>query len=206
MLPKETIQMFLNVFAKLPYEVLWKWETNELPGKTDNVKTAQWLPKSDLLRHPNIKLFITQGGLQSTDEAITAGVPLVGIPMFADQWYNVELYEYHQIGQALYMETITEEKQLHAIHTVIDNISYKENVIKLRELLNDQPESPLERSVWWIEYVLRHGGAKHLRAPNANMSMYEFYEIEFLLKLTALVLLSCVVLIATLYYMYLGLI
>ncbi|CAF4941885.1 unnamed protein product [Pieris macdunnoughi] len=204
-LPKETIQIFLNVFAKLPYEVLWKWETNDLPGKTDNVKTAQWLPQSDLLRHPNIKLFITQGGLQSTDEAITAGVPLVGIPMLGDQWYNVELYEYHKIGQALYMETITEEKLLQAIHTVIDNISYKENIIKLRELLNDQPESPLERSVWWIEYVLRHGGAKHLRAPNANMPMYEFYEIEFLLKLTALVLLSCVVIIATLYYMYLGL-
>lgn len=71
--------------------------------------------------HQNIKLFITQGGLQSTDEAITAGVPLIGIPMLGDQWYNVEMYEYHKIGVLLQMETITEEKLLNSIHTVIDD-------------------------------------------------------------------------------------
>ncbi|CAH4033573.1 unnamed protein product [Pieris brassicae] len=78
------------------------------------------LPQSDQLRHPNIKLFITQGGLQSTDEAMNAGVPLVGIPMLGDQWYNVELYEYHKIGVRIELETITEEQLTKAIDTVIN--------------------------------------------------------------------------------------
>lgn len=69
--------------------------------------------------HPKIKLFITQGGLQSTDEAITAGVPLIGIPMLGDQWFNVEKYEYHKIGIRVNMETLTGEQLVNAINTVV---------------------------------------------------------------------------------------
>lgn len=74
--------------------------------------------------HPNIKLFITQGGLQSTDEAIIAGVPLLGIPMLGDQWYNVEKYVYHEIGQRLYFEELTEEKLKNAILHVAEEKRY----------------------------------------------------------------------------------
>lgn len=71
--------------------------------------------------HPKIKLFITQAGLQSTDEAITAGVPLIAIPSFADQWYNAEKYEKFGIGIPLDIKTFTEEELHHAVITVINN-------------------------------------------------------------------------------------
>ena len=60
-----------------------------------------------------------QGGLQSTDEAITAGVPLIGIPMLGDQWYNAEKYEHHGIGVKLDLITMTDEEFKSAINTVI---------------------------------------------------------------------------------------
>ena len=69
--------------------------------------------------HPNIKVFITQGGLQSTDEAINAGVPLIGIPIFGDQWLNVERYVHHKIGVKQDIGTLTEEGFRNAINTVI---------------------------------------------------------------------------------------
>lgn len=40
--------------------------------------------------HPKIKVFVTQGGFQSIEEAITKGVPMVGIPFFGDQLKNIK--------------------------------------------------------------------------------------------------------------------
>lgn len=41
--------MFVDAFAELPYKVLWKYDSNELPGKPPNVKIFQWMPQQDIL-------------------------------------------------------------------------------------------------------------------------------------------------------------
>ncbi|XP_052744252.1 UDP-glucuronosyltransferase 2B15 isoform X2 [Bicyclus anynana] len=179
-MPQKKVQMMIKVFSELPYDVIWKWDLDSMPGKSDNIKLYKWLPQSDLLRHPKIKLFITQGGLQSTDEAIDAGVPLIGIPLLGDQWYNTEKYQYHKIGVKLDMPSLTEEIFKNAIVTVISDRSYRENIIRLRNIFRDEPQTPLERAVWWTEYVLRHGGAKHLRAAGANISWTQYLEIQLI--------------------------
>ncbi|XP_013186737.2 UDP-glycosyltransferase UGT5 isoform X3 [Amyelois transitella] len=199
-LPAEKIQMLARVFSRLPYDVLWKWDKDELPGKPKNVKISKWLPQSDLLRHPKLKVFITQGGLQSTDEAIDAGVPLIGMPMLGDQWFNVENYVKHGIGVRLDMDTLTEEKFQNAIEKVINDQSYRQNIIKLRDLINDQPQSPLERAVWWTEHILRHGGGRHLRSPAANISWTQYYEVELITYLLAGLLLVLVIFATVIIY------
>ncbi|NP_001243978.1 UDP-glucosyltransferase precursor [Bombyx mori] len=192
LLPPERIQLLIKVFSELPYDVLWKWDQDELPGKSENIKIAKWLPQSDLLRHPKIKVFITQGGLQSTEEAITAGVPLIGIPMLMDQWYNVEKYVQLNIGLKLDLGSITEDSFRNAINTVTGDESYRQNVARLRSQVFDQPQGPLERAVWWTEHVLRHGGATHLRAAGALKSWTEYFE----LNLIAVLLVSFLIAIA----------
>ncbi|KAJ8733177.1 hypothetical protein PYW08_001475 [Mythimna loreyi] len=202
LLPPEKIQILIRVFSQLPYDVLWKWNKDELPGRTENIRISKWLPQSDLLKHPKVKLFITQGGLQSTDEAITAGVPLIGMPMLGDQWFNVERYEYYKIGVRLDMETMTEENLKNAITTVIGDESYRRNMERFRSLVQDAPQSPLERAVWWTEYVLRHGGAKHLRSPSANISWWEYLELDLVLTLLAAFLIALTLIIVALRCVY----
>ncbi|KAJ8733172.1 hypothetical protein PYW08_001470 [Mythimna loreyi] len=202
LLPPEKIQILIRVFSQLPYDVLWKWNKDELPGRTENIRISKWLPQSDMLKHPKIKLFITQGGLQSTDEAITAGVPLIGVPMLADQWFNVERYEFHKIGVRLDMETLTEEKLRNAITTTTRDDSYRRNMERFRSLVQDAPQSPLERAVWWTEYVLRHGGAKHLRSPSANITWWHYLELELVLTLLAAFLITFILVIVALRFVY----
>ncbi|XP_059053016.1 UDP-glucosyltransferase 2-like [Achroia grisella] len=175
------VQTLLSAFSRLPYDVLFKWHEDELPGKPDNVKISQWFPQADLLKHPKVKVFITQCGIQSTDEAIDAGVPLIGVPLIWDQWANAERYIIHGIGVKLDIKDITEQQIVNAVNTVVTDNSYRTNMIKLRTLLMDSPQRPSERVVRWTQYMLRHGGARHLRAPAANMSHAEFFEIELFL-------------------------
>ncbi|XP_060807676.1 UDP-glucosyltransferase 2 [Amyelois transitella] len=201
MIPPQVISSFVDVFAELRYNVLWKWHTEDVPRLPKNVKISKWLPQRDLLMHPNVKLFITQGGLQSTDEAIAAAVPLIGIPMLGDQWYNVEKYVHHGIGVRLDIETIDADKFKDAIDTVINDKSYLDNIRKLKSLMYDQPQTPLEKAVWWTEYVLRHGG-RHLRSPAANLPWTVYYEIELLFYLLLFVIGARFLLVYLLFRLY----
>ena len=44
-----TTKAFLEAFSQLKQKVLWKWETDSLPGQPSNVKLGKWLPQSDIL-------------------------------------------------------------------------------------------------------------------------------------------------------------
>ncbi|XP_026736011.1 UDP-glucuronosyltransferase 2B9-like isoform X2 [Trichoplusia ni] len=202
LLPADRIQVLVKAFSQLPYDVLWKWNGDELPGRTENIRISKWLPQSDLLRHPKIKVFVTQGGVQSTDESITAGVPLVGIPMLADQWFNVEKYVTHGIGARLDIETITVENFKETLLKVIKDDSYRQNTVRLNNLMRDQPQTPLERTIWWLEYLLRHGSAKHLRSPAANISWAEYLELELVLTLLAGLLAAISVVVLSIYWLF----
>ncbi|XP_069355656.1 UDP-glucosyltransferase 2-like isoform X2 [Maniola hyperantus] len=197
LLPPEKLQIFINVFSKLPYDIYWKWHDENLPGLPRNIKVIKWFPQADLLRHPKVKLFITQGGLQSTDEAIAGGVPLIGIPFIWDQWFNVEKYIQFKIGLQLDINFVTETKLKNTIEIVLGDKRYKENIIKLQSVMHDQPQSPLEKAVWWTEYVIRHRGAEHLRAPTANMDWMEYYEIKLVLYIAIPLLLFLAILSLT---------
>lgn len=46
----EKLKIFTDVLSQLPYDVLWKWDDDELAGCPKNVRISKWLPQSDLLR------------------------------------------------------------------------------------------------------------------------------------------------------------
>ncbi|CAG9821310.1 unnamed protein product [Phaedon cochleariae] len=182
-LPTSTRNVFIQALANLPYKVLWKWEADYLPAKPDNVMIRKWLPQQDILGHPNIKVFLTQGGLQSIEESIINEVPMVGIPFMTDQPTNIKKMVDLGFGIGLDHRTMTKEQLRDAISEVAENKKYKEKVKKSKKILVDQPMKGVEKAVWWIEYVLRHKGAKHLRSAAADMTFYEYFMIDVIVFL-----------------------
>ncbi|XP_045455074.1 UDP-glucosyltransferase 2-like [Melitaea cinxia] len=180
LLPPEKIRIMTKVFSQLPYDILWKWDKEVLPGKSNNTKIGRWFPQSDLLKHPNVKLFITQGGLQSADETINAAVPVIGMPMLGDQWFNVENYVHHKVGLQLDVTTLTEEEFRDAVLTVINDKSFKNNIVRLRSLMRSFPIRPLDKAVWLIEHIIEYGG-DHLQTPSRGLTLAEYYEINLIL-------------------------
>lgn len=95
--PVEKREAFVKTFGKLKQKVLWKYENETLPNNPGNIKIGSWIPQRDILAHPNVKLFITHGGLLGTTEAIAEGIPVLGIPIFGDQRVSNELKVLWQI-------------------------------------------------------------------------------------------------------------
>lgn len=83
--PIDKRNAFVRAFGKLKQKVLWKYENETLPGNPGNIMISSWIPQRDILAHPNVKMFITHGGLLGTTEAVAEGVPVLGIPIFGDQ-------------------------------------------------------------------------------------------------------------------------
>lgn len=69
--------------------------------------------------HPNCKLFITHGGFNSLVEVMSAGVPVLGLPMFADQFHNVAYYEHVGVGQGVSIDDLTFEKFTEIINEIV---------------------------------------------------------------------------------------
>ncbi|CRK97520.1 CLUMA_CG010909, isoform A [Clunio marinus] len=173
------VNIFLNVFKFLPYNILWKWETDDMKNKPNNVFIHKWLPQADLLAHPNIKLFIMQGGQQSLEEAIDRGIPLIVIPFLGDQSANAQRVEKLKIGLHLDLHSLNEKILKETIDEVISG-DYRKNILNLRDIVHDQPMKPVDKAVWWIEYFIRHKGMEHLNYTGKNVPFYQLYMLDFL--------------------------
>ena len=49
LMPESKTNAFLGAFSKLKQRVLWRWESDTLPGQLSNVKFGKCLPQSDIL-------------------------------------------------------------------------------------------------------------------------------------------------------------
>ena len=124
-MPEATREILARTFARLQQRVVWKWEEPErFPEIPGNVKLAKWLPQQDLLGHSKIRLFLTHGGLFSVQEAIYHAVPLVGLPVFADQPSNMN--KVHKDGYGIYLrwDQLTEEILYGAIQRILTEPRY----------------------------------------------------------------------------------
>ncbi|XP_025834232.1 uncharacterized protein LOC108744101 [Agrilus planipennis] len=169
-----------SALSELPYKVLWKWESDHFPGKPNNVVIRQWLPQEGVLAHPNVKLFITQGGLQSMEEALFYKVPLLGMPFFGDQPSNINKMVQMGIGLEINRNTVTKEEMKLKILELINTDKYRQKIAELSDIAFDQPMTGVEKAVWWIEYVIRHKGARHLRNPLLDMPLYQYLFLDII--------------------------
>ncbi|CAH1402292.1 unnamed protein product [Nezara viridula] len=169
---------FMSAFGKLKQRVLMKVDEDTMPGKPDNVRLAKWVPQASILGHPNVRAFVSHGGLHGILEGTYHGVPIVGTPLFADQKSNVRFCE--QAGYCIYidLDTVNEEILLGAINKIMTNSSYKENALRRSKIMKDRPLSVMDNAVYWVEYVLRHRGAPHLRSAAVELSWYQYLLLD----------------------------
>lgn len=70
------------------------------------------------------------------------------------------------IGTAVLKDTLQE---------MLSNPIYRDNAQKQSQLFRDQPDKPIGRALWWVDYVLRNPNISHLQNPR-------LHEMNFVVK------------------------
>lgn len=123
-MPEHERNIFIRALSKLKQKVLWKYEDDVLPEQPKNVKIAKWFPQNDILAHPNVKLFITHGGLLSTTETVYHGKPILAIPIFGDQRMNAHQAVNNGFAISLNYRGLKEEELTNALNELLYNPKY----------------------------------------------------------------------------------
>ncbi|XP_043503828.1 2-hydroxyacylsphingosine 1-beta-galactosyltransferase [Polistes fuscatus] len=179
-MPTALREIFVAVFATLPYNVVWKWEGGKIKDLPVNVRTATWWPQQELLGHSKLRAFVSHGGLLSLHEAAYHGSPTLVLPVFCDHDGNAAQAE--KLGYALVMDlaTLSVGSLRDGILKVatLRNNTYRKAAKKQSILLRDLPIGPRELATWWVEHVARHGEANHLKSTTRHMGVIRYYSLD----------------------------
>lgn len=194
-MPDETRNIFFEAFKQIPQKVIWRY-TGPIPENVpENVKIMKWVPQNDLLAHPGARAFITHAGSHGLFEGLCHAVPMLMVPLNGDQPDNAQRLESRGAGVVLNILTVTTESLVEGLREVINNPRYKENLQKLSALHTDRPVDPLDLSVYWTEYVMRHKGAKHLKSAVYELNWIQYYCLDVIALLSTMTLVFIVLII-----------
>ncbi|KAG0719524.1 UDP-glucuronosyltransferase 2B15 [Chionoecetes opilio] len=124
-MPEKYKKVLVDVFGSLEQRVLWKWDEITMDGLPSNVRLSKWLPQQDILAHPELRLFITHGGLFSTQEASYHGVSILGIPVSIDQHHNMRMVQQEGWGRVLHWRDLSFDSLRNLILQTMDDPRYQ---------------------------------------------------------------------------------
>ncbi len=136
-MPLESGDLFARVIGgirELPVNLVVtvgdEFDRAELGPQPANVHIEPFIPQAQLLPHCN--LVVSHGGSGSVIGALAHGLPLVVIPMDADQPDNASRCEALGIGLVLDPVAATAEEVGEAVHAVLSGAAFREAAMRLR--------------------------------------------------------------------------
>lgn len=117
-------------------------------------------------------------------EASHAGKPIIGIPIFADQFYNLACAI--RKGFALYVDktNLTTEAIRYAVNEALTNPVYSQKAKEIAAMLKGRPLSAKDELIQSVEYSAKNPRLFDvLQLESADMSLFEYYCIDVLLFL-----------------------
>ncbi|XP_046563611.1 UDP-glucuronosyltransferase 2B17-like [Haliotis rubra] len=184
-LPKQFEDKLVRAFTLTKYSFVWRSSINSSIG--NKFLVSDWIPQNDLLGQPKTKLFITHCGAYSQYESIYHGVPMIGMPVYAEQHYNSRRMAWKKYGIAMDFHKHSAEELAQAITTAIDSPIYKENVVKASMIFKDKTLTPRQEAAYWINHVIKYGGS-YFRSAGLDLAWYQFMCVDVLIFITVMLL------------------
>uniref|UniRef100_A0A3Q4BEG4 UDP-glucuronosyltransferase n=1 Tax=Mola mola TaxID=94237 RepID=A0A3Q4BEG4_MOLML len=175
----EISDIIASAFANLPQKFVWRHVGKRPTTLGNNTMLVKWLPQNDILGHPKTKLFMAHGGTNGIYEAIYHGVPILGIPLIFDQYDNMVRMKARGVAEIVEVTTLDVESLTIALKNILDpEKPYKQNMHKLSQIHHDKPMKPIDNAIFWLEYIMRHKGAAHLRTESYKLPWYVYHCLD----------------------------
>ncbi|KAK2140451.1 hypothetical protein LSH36_1350g00012 [Paralvinella palmiformis] len=136
----ELVQKLFDAFRKLDfhgYRILMKMDPermNELTARPDgvpgNIWIVTWLPQNDVLAYAKTKLFISSCGNNGQYEALYHGVPIIGLPLYGDQYHNCFRMQEKGFGICMDAWRFTPEELTRNFNLLLEGRAYKQRIHK----------------------------------------------------------------------------
>ncbi|KAF8373031.1 hypothetical protein PRIPAC_79460 [Pristionchus pacificus] len=189
---KNSIATVIGRFPDITF--IWKYENpedafaKETKAALPNLHFTSWMPQNDLLNDDRIVVFVTHGGMGSTQETALRGKPGIFVPIFGDQPRNAGMMEHNGLGKVLDKFDLAYPDKVEAvIREVLTDNKYAEKSRRISAMLAKKPFTSREILVKTVEFAAEFGPSAALRPQSYDMNAIEYHNID-ILAVSALVL------------------
>ena len=145
----------LSAFSNTKYFVViaigFETDLKEFADTPNNFLIRQSVPQQKLLNH--VELFITHAGMNSVNEAICSGIPMLLLPHQFEQEMIASRVEEMGIGIKMNIKRINREKLYRNANHLITNVKYKKQAMKFKSIFNQEEEISHIKAA---DEILRH--------------------------------------------------
>lgn len=171
---------FLDYLLSLDACFILKAWSDIRPLPADRFLVLSWVPQRDLLGSGVVSFFLSHCGNNGRIEAVMFRVPLLCLPLFADQLTNAVLVKRN--GHGIYM--LREELSLARVQEAVTEMGtrreeFVRNMDKAVEIITNGPESAHGVILFYIEQLVKYGNLDYLRNEVIlGQSTVEIYNLD----------------------------
>lgn len=81
-------------------------------------------------------------------------------------------------GVQVTYQNLTENSFSWALNEILSNKKYQQNVKEIANRLQDQPQTPMDKAIFWVEYVARHKGAHFMQTSAQYLNFIEYNNLD----------------------------
>lgn len=133
----------INAFSNKEYYVVistgFEIDLTEFGDLPENFIIRQSVPQQKLLEH--VDLFITHAGMNSVNEAIYHGVPMLLLPHQIEQKMIAKRVREMGIGIVMNINKLTPEKLYENAKCLISDSNYKKQALKYKSIFNEEEKT-----------------------------------------------------------------
>ena len=129
----------IKAFGNKNYSVILntgKVSPKSLGNIPKNIYAYSFVPQIEVLTHTDV--FLTHCGMNSINEALTLGVPMVAMPFMNDQLTNAKRIVQLGIGRQIRSIPSSSNEMYEAVKTVYTEKSFKQNAVKVQNIIRRQ--------------------------------------------------------------------